>query len=225
MPDEETPGQQEEAKDPIEDPKKAPAQQATTPTSDPIDWEARYKGSVAKVEQLTVAQRETQTQLEAKSSEMEQLNSQLGIKDTEKDVAISERDKRLQEEMLKNQELATKNEQLAAFKLKADIAKELGMPELLDIAEHIPNLTDKEALTIVMKDFSSFTQDLVSKREKQILAGVEISTGGQHTETTTPTTDKGWEDHINSFGLGTPERNKAFDGYQKFLEETHNTKL
>ena len=225
MPDEETPGQQEDPKDPKEDPKVTPAQQAPSPKSDPIDWEARYKGSVAKVEQLTVAQRETQAQLEAKSSEMEQLSSQLGIKDTEKDVAISERDKRLNEEMLKNQELITANEQLTAFKLKADIASELGMPELLAIAEHIPNLTDKEALTVVMKDFTSFTQDLVTKREKQILAGVDIGTGTQHAEVTTPTTDKGWEDHINSFGLGTTERDKAFKGYQKFLEETHSTKL
>jgi len=225
MPDEETPGQQEDPKDPKEDPKVTPAQQAPSPKSDPIDWEARYKGSVAKVEQLTVAQRETQAQLEAKSSEMEQLSSQLGIKDTEKDVAISERDKRLNEEMLKNQELITANEQLTAFKLKADIASELGMPELLAIAEHIPNLTDKEALTVVMKDFTSFTQDLVTKREKQILAGVDIGTGAQHAEVTTPTTDKGWEDHINSFGLGTTERDKAFKGYQKFLEETHSTKL
>jgi len=224
MPDDKTPGQQEDPKDP-KDPKETLGQQDKVHTPDPIDWEARYKGSVAKVEQLTKAQRDLQAQLDTKSSETEQLSSQLGIKDTEKDVAVRERDKRLEEEMLKNQELETANEQLTAFKLKADIASELGMPELLAIAEHIPNLTDKEALTTVMKDFSSFTQTQVKKREEQILAGVEVSTGGQHTEATTPTTDKGWEDHINSFGLGTPERDKAFKGYQKFLEETHGQKL
>ena len=224
MPDDKTPGQQDDPKDP-KDPKETLGQQDKVHTPDPIDWEARYKGSVAKVEQLTKAQRDLQAQLDTKSSETEQLSSQLGIKDTEKDVAVRERDKRLEEEMLKNQELETANEQLTAFKLKADIASELGMPELLAIAEHIPNLTDKEALTTVMKDFSSFTQTQVKKREEQILAGVEVSTGGQHTEATTPTTDKGWEDHINSFGLGTPERDKAFKGYQKFLEETHGQKL
>jgi len=224
MPDDKTPGQQEDPTDP-KDPKETPGQQDQVHTSDQVDWEARYKGSVAKIEQLTVAQRDLQTQLEAKSSETEQLSSQLGIKDTEKDVAISERDKRLEQELLTNQELVAKNEQLTAFKLKADIASELGMPELLAIAEHIPNLTDKEALTTVMKDFSSFTQTQVKKREEQILAGVEVSTGGQHTEATTPTTDKGWEEHINSFPLGTPERDKAFEGYKKYLEETHNAQL
>jgi len=224
MPDETAPGQQEDPQDP-KDPKEAPGQQDKVHTSDQVDWEARYKGSVAKIEQLTVAQRDLQAQLEAKSSETEQLSAQLGIKDTEKDIATRERDKRLEEEMLKNQELSVANEQLTAFKLKADIASELGMPELLAIAEHIPNLTDKEALTTVMKDFSSFTQQQVKKREEQILAGVDISTGAQHAEATTPTTDKGWEDHINSFALGTPERKQAFDQYQKYLEDTHGQKL
>jgi hypothetical protein len=224
MPDDNTPGQQEDPQDP-KDPKETLGQQEKVHTSDQVDWEARYKGSVAKVEQLTVAQRDLQVQLDAKSSAMEQLNAQLGIKDTEKDVATRERDKRLEEEMLKNQELKTSNEQLTAFKLKADIASELGMPELLAIAEHIPNLTDKEALTVVMKDFSSFTQQQVKKREEQILAGVDVSTGAQHTEATTPTSDAAWEKHINSFDLGTPERNQAFEGYKKFLEETHGQKL
>src|SRR5512146_323868 len=60
------------------------------------DWKARYDGLVRKVEELTLTNRTLNDQLGAKTSELEQLRSQLVVKDAEKSASVSQRDQLLQ---------------------------------------------------------------------------------------------------------------------------------
>jgi chromosome segregation ATPase len=186
------------------------------------NWKARYDGLVRKVEELTITNRDLSTQLSTKSSEIEQLKSQLGIKDAEKSVAVGERDKRLNEILSQNTALEGELAQLRALKLQVEIANELGRPELLKLSSRLPALTDKEALKTVMLDFASFADDLVKQREKQILAGVTPSVGpGVQGGPGAPASEQAWMEHINSLPLGSPQRKKALDDYGNWLERKH----
>jgi chromosome segregation ATPase len=206
MPDELTPEQQAVAA--------ALAQQGT-------EWEARYKGSVKKIEELTLANRSLNEQLTTKTSEIEQLRAQLGVKDLEKTTAVSERDRLLQEALQKSSTMEQQLKDAQGMQLKIQVAKEIGHPELIKIMDRIPTMTDKETLTAVMKDFVDFAADSVKEREKQLLAGVTPGFGGTgQPQKVTPTNAKEWDALINSLPLGSQERNKAFDDYYEFLNKS-----
>ncbi len=190
----------------------------------PTDWEARYKGLVKKVEELTLANRGLTDQLAGKTSELEQLRGQLVVKDTEKQVSVSERDKLLQQTVQEKTTLEAKLAELQGLALKVEVINELGRPELLKIANRLPAMTDKEALKVVLQDFAGFADELVQKREKDLLAGVTppLSSAG-NVKPGLPGSEGEWESHINSFGLGTRERQQAMDQYWTWLERKHTS--
>ena len=211
--------------EPVEEPtppQQTPAPRVTSPPEGFIE-KGRFDGAIRKVEELTLANRELNAQLTQRASEYEQLDAQLGIKDTEKVVAISERDKRLQEALTQNQELSSKVVDLQALALKVKVAKELGHPELLELADTIPNLTDEEALKTVMSDVMRFAETQVQAREQQLMAGVGPPPGPGNAVVDSPQSKEGWEEHVNTLPLGSPERARAMDKYGDWLERA-NTK-
>jgi hypothetical protein len=213
MPDEaQTPGQQVET----------PGQQVSSnPGSAPVDWEARYKGSVATIERLTLENRSLKSELDTKTSDLEQLRIQLGQKDTEHQVAVVERDRQLQTITQAKAQAESELTELRALKLKVDVATELGRPELLKIAQRIPNVTDHEALKAIMTDFVGFADSMVHEREKQLLNGITPSVSSVGQAPSAPSSRDAWLSKINSLPLGSPERAKAFDDYGDWLEKTH----
>ena len=207
----ETPGEQVQST-------ATPLQQVVTST----DWEARYKGLVKKVEELTLATRTSNEQLAAKTSELEQLRSQLVVKDAEKSATVGERDKLLQQMAQEKTTLEAQLAELQGLALKVEAINELGRPELLKIAHRLPAMTDKEALKTVLQDFAGFADELVQRREKDLLAGVTpaLSSAG-NVKSATPASEGEWEGHINSFELGSRDRAKAMDDYWTWLERKH----
>jgi predicted RNase H-like nuclease (RuvC/YqgF family) len=180
---------------------------------------ARYNGLVRKVEELTLTNRSLNEQLVAKSSEIEQLKGELSIKDAEKSTAVGERDTRLNQLLTDNSALQTELKELRGLKLKVEVANELKRPELLKLAERIPALEDKEALTAIMSDFAKFADEAVSAREAQLLSGVTPSMGPGSVTPAEPATPQAWLEKINGMPLGSPERAKALDQYGDWLEK------
>jgi hypothetical protein len=180
---------------------------------------ARYNGLVRKVEELTLSNRDLNTQLTQKSSESEQLKGQLSIKDTEKTVAVGERDQRLNTALSELSTLGSEMKELRALKLKLEVANELKRPDLLRLAERIPALEDKEALRVIMQDFASFADEAVRAREAQLMAGVTPPVGPGSSAPAAPSTQQGWLETINKHGLGTPERANALNEYGNWLEK------
>jgi chromosome segregation ATPase len=195
------------------------------PSASSTDWEARYKGLVKKVEELTLSNRTLNEQLTGKSSELEQLRGQLVVKDAERTTVVSERDKLLQQTVQEKTSLEAQLAELQGLALKVEVINELGRPELLKIANRLPSMTDKEALRVVLQDFAGFADELVQKREKDLLAGVTpaLSNAG-NVRPALPASDSEWDRHINSFGLGTRERQQAMDDYWGWLEQKHSGK-
>jgi chromosome segregation ATPase len=186
------------------------------------DWEARYKGLVKKVEELTLANRTANEQLAAKTSELEQLRSQLVVKDAEKSASVGERDKMLQAITQEKTSLEAQLAELQGLALKVEAIQELGRPELLKVAHRLPNMTDKEALKVVLQDFAGFADDLVQQRERDLLAGITPGlSGAGNAKPGLPASEAEWERQINSHQLGTRERQQAMDDYWTWLERKH----
>jgi hypothetical protein len=185
--------------------------------------QARYNGLVKKVQELTLQIKGLEGQLATQSSEAEQLKGQLAVKDTEKTVAVGERDKALQEALQKVSALEKENKELKGLQLKVKVINELERPELLRIADRIPALEDEEALKIVLQDFAGFADDLVKKREEQLMAGFTPNLGGSgnHEVKAAPATAEAWLEKINSLPLGSKERTKTLDDYGNWLEKQH----
>ena len=215
----------EEMQVPGEQSQQVPPQQTvgnSVSAASSTDWEARYKGLVKKVEELTLANRSVNEQLAAKTSELEQLRGQLVVKDAEKSATVGERDKLLQAVTQEKTALESELAELRGLKLKVEAIQELGRPDLLKIAHRIPGMTDKEALKTVLQDFAGFADELVQKREKDLLAGVTpaLSSAG-NARPGIPNSEQEWEGHINSLMLGSRERMKAMDDYYVWLERKH----
>ena len=102
------------------------------------NWKARHDGLVRKVEQLTLSIRDLSGQLDAKTSELEQLRSQLTVKDAEKTAAVGERDKQIQSAVQAKTQAEAELNELRALKLKVDVINELKRPDLLKIARKSP---------------------------------------------------------------------------------------
>lgn len=195
---------------------------AQTPSGAPEGFieKARFDGLVRKVEELTLANRSISDQLAQKTSELEQLKGQLTVKDTEKTVAVGERDKLLQDKVQQLSSMEAELAELRGMKLKFEVIKELGRPELMKIIDRIPAMTDKEALKTVMADFAGFADDLVKEREKQLLAGVTPPIA-QSAQVAMPASNQAWEAHVNSLPLGSPERAKAMDDFYTWLQQNN----
>jgi hypothetical protein len=176
------------------------------------NWQARYNGLVIKVERLTLANRDLTTQLETKSSEVEQLRAQLSIKDTEKLAAIGERDLKITTLTTSQTQGQSELDELRALRLKVNVINEMKRPELLRIAAKIPNMTDPEALKSIFADMASFADEAAMEREKQLKAGMTSTVSSTQKVQDQPGSEAAWDKHINSFPLG-PEREKARDAY------------
>ena len=75
------------------------------------------------------------------------------------------------------------------------------------------DMTDKEALKIVMSDFVRFREDGVKERESQLLAGITPALSSIVSAPEWPVTSDGWGKLLESLPLGSLERAKAFKAY------------
>lgn len=200
-----------------------PGQQAQTtpaPTAGE-NWKDRYDGLVKKVQELVEQGRAKDAELATLRTQIEQLNAQLGLKDAEKLAAVGERDKQIQSLVTETSSAKTELERLKALELKLQVATELGDPGLMKIAQHIPNVTDKEALKTIMQDMSSFAETRVKEREKQLLAGTGMTAGTAPSSPGKPQSSQEWESYYNGMPLGSTERMKALDEYGDWLSAQH----
>ena len=176
------------------------------------DWKKRYDGLVRKVEQQVGQIRDLTGQLETKTSEFEQLRSQLTVKDAEKLAAVGERDKQIQSAVQAKTAAEGELNELRALKLKVDVINELKRPDLLKIANKIPAMTDPEALKSVLADFAEFADGAAMERERQLKAGMTSTASGTQKVQDLPNSDEAWNKHIENLPLG-PDREKAYEQY------------
>lgn len=173
----------------------------------------RFDGLQLKVQELVEAKKANDALLAQKDAEIARLSGEITMKETEKTVSIAERDKQLQEVVQSKSQTEAELAELRALKLKLEVVDELGRPELVKILKSIPNLTDKDALKVVLQDFARFGDESAAARERQLLAGITPPVSPVQPSGATPQSHDGWNRHIESLPLGSPERAKAMDEY------------
>jgi hypothetical protein len=106
---------------------------------------------------------------------------------------------------------------LLALKQKIDIAKELGRPDLVEVADAIPSIEDPAILKEIMAGMAKWSDGLVQAREKQLLSGVTPPVAAVQTVTTVlpPIEDEtAWRAYVN--GAADPkEKQRRFDEWSK----------
>jgi len=212
-------GNNPETTPPVTPPETPPQTPPAGQTPPELDWKKRYDGAVLSLQQLTAEKRTLEASIQEKTSQVEQLQATLSSKDIEKTVAVGERDKNLEAALKQNQDLQAELASLKAFKLKIEVAKELNAPELVQIADRIPDLTDKEVLTNVMQDFLGFRQSGIRERETALLSGITPPTPPIQNTPSKPTTAEGWQTYVNEFAIGSKERMAAFDEWFDWQQE------
>jgi len=206
--------QQQEPINPAATPPVDPA--PTNPGNAPVDWEARYKGSVSMVERLTIANRDLTEQQQLQNSENEQLKAALASKEIEQTVAVGERDKNLENVLIESAAKDTELAQLRAHKAKVDLAKELGHPELISILDSIPTMDDPEVQKTVMMDFVQFREDGIQQREKMLLSGITPPVTPIIDTPVAPTTTEGWQAKLSELDPNSPEHRKVSDQWYEW---------
>jgi hypothetical protein len=197
------------------------AQQApAASTAATEDWKKRYDGLVKKTEELVTQIRQLTADLAAKTSECEQLGGQLSLKDVEKSAAVGERDKNIEKLIQDNQVAQTELARLKALELKLKVATDMKKPELMALASNIPDITDPEALKVIMQNIDDYATLQVKARESQLLAGVTITAGG-NTAPAGPGSDEEWRRKIEAAPLGSRERGKLTEDYGVWLTNQH----
>jgi len=207
---------QQAASPPVVTPPVAPVVAVPDPDT---DWEKRYKGSVKMVEQLTIANRDHASQQQLQTSEIERLKADLANKDIERTVAVSERDTNLETALTASAAKDTELAKLRAHKLKVDLAKELGHPELISILDRIPDMEDHEVQKTVMMDFVQFREAGIQEREKALLSGTTPPVSPVISTPATPTTTEGWAAYVEDLPLGSKERTKASDEWFEWTRQ------
>jgi len=188
-------------------------QQSSQPNT---DWEARYKGTVRKIEELTLGNRSLQEQNTILSSEKEQLNVRLSQLETEKTVGNQSWEQKYTEIIEKSTKAAEELRGLQTWKVKYDVAREVD-PRLLPVLDTLPNIEDRDTLKNIMSGLTGWADGLVKDREKQILSGVTPPLGGSPAIDTGPKTRDDWKKHIDSLPPGSKERTIAMNKMWDFF--------
>ncbi len=191
--------------------------ETTTPPEGFVPVE-RLNGALAKIQELTLANRALAEQLATKDVQLAETRTQATKLEAEKGQLVGQHTTVLKELNEKYTDAHGQLAQKAALERKLSAIKTSGHPELLAIIDSLPVAEDDEKQLQVINNMAAFATDLVKKREQELLAGnVDTSSGvGSLPAKEKPTTDEGWQAYINTFPLGSKERQGAFDEYWLF---------
>ena len=196
----------------------SPDQQVPADPPPPEDYKPRYDGAVRKMQELSETIKSLQGQLEAKSSEIEQLNSQLSSKDAEFGTARKTFEDQFNTIKTEHEQAKGELSRLRALNTKVEIVKELGQPELIKILDTFPDTDDRDFLKRSMETVASFTASQVKVREQELTAGVIPSVNAPASKPL-PATAQEWDKYIQSLPHG-EKRNEAWDLYFKSITST-----
>jgi hypothetical protein len=175
----------------------------------------RLNGALQKIEELTLLNKTLTERLTGLTSEKTTLQADLQQKESVWNAQQSEFTTKLGSA---DKTIADLNARLAssdALKLKMKLIGELNAPQLYSVIDVIPDGTDEAAMKAAIQKLAGFANQIAQSREKELTAGV--TTIEQNQGLQLPTTDKGWQDYIAGLNFGTPEYQKAMEGWHSWL--------
>jgi chromosome segregation ATPase len=185
----------------------------------------RLDGALQKIQELTLANKALAEQLATKDVALGQTSAQIAQKEAEFQQKTGEFQSTLQNLQREREELARKAAEAEAVNRKLTAIKAAGRPELVAIIDTIPVAQSDEEQIQVVNKLAGFADDIVKRREKELIAGLgdgshSIAAGGA--APAKPTTHDGWMNYINSLKPGSLEHQKAWDEYFVAAQKLQN---
>ena len=175
----------------------------------------RLNGALQKIEELTLLNKTLTERMTGLTNEKTTLQADLQQKESVWTAQQSEFTTKLGSA---DKTIADLNAQLAKFQamqLKMKLIDELKAPQLYSVIDVIPDGTDEAQMKAAIQKLAGFANQIAQSREKELTAGV--TTIEQNQAPQLPTTDKGWQDYIAGLSFGTPEYQKAMEGWHTWL--------
>jgi hypothetical protein len=179
---------------------------------------ARLNGALAKIQELTLLNRNLTDRLTTLTQSETSLKADLTQKESLWSAQQGEFETKLQSAETEKSKLNSRLIASDAMKLKMKIVKDLKRPELYDVLDVIPDNADEAVLRKSIESLASFASNLTQQREKELLAGITTVENNTQTHAASlPVTEEGWQTYVNSLPLGSPERATAMETWHKQL--------
>lgn len=175
----------------------------------------RLNGALRKIEELTLLNKTLTERMAGLTNEKTTLQADLQQKEGVWNAQQSEFTTKLGSA---DKTIAELNAQLAKFQslqLKMKLIGEVGAPQLYSVIDVIPDGTDEAAMKAAIEKLAGFASQIAQSREKELTAGV--TTIEQNQGPVLPTTEEGWKNYVAGFKFGTPEYQKAMEGWHSWV--------
>jgi chromosome segregation ATPase len=201
-----------------------PDQQVATPDQQ-VDWQARYNGQQAKLQAQAGTIQALTNQVATLQQQLSEANAQLGVRDAQRTQEVGQRDQTISQLQSEVQALKGQLTPLQSDQRKLATIKKLNRPDLIQVMDAVPASEDPAAMEAAFTSLAGYADSLVRAREQQLTAGVTTTGGGASAvqSVAKPSTSAGWQDHVNSLGLGTPEREKAMSDWYEWSRANPNS--
>lgn len=177
----------------------------------------RLNGALQKIQELTLLNQTLTERLTARDRDFSNLQADLTQKEASWTASQSEFTSKLAsaetERSQLNAELAKSN----ALKLKLKLIGELNAPQLYSVIDVISDTGDEAAMKAQIEKLAGFANQIAQSREKELTAGVTTIPQGPQAAPQLPTTNEGWQALINGLPFGSPDYQKAMEGWHSWL--------
>ena len=196
-----------------------PSAQPQTPGAAPEGFvEAkRLNGALQKIQELTLLNQTLTERLTNRDKDFTNLQADLTQKEAAWNASQSEFTSKLasaeNEKSQLNSELAKSN----ALKLKLKLIGEMNAPQLYSVIDVISDTADEAAMKDQIGKLAGFAANIAKTREQELTAGVTTIPQGPSAQPQLPTTNEGWQKLVGSLPFGSPEYQKAMEGWHSWL--------
>jgi len=192
-----------------------PQQQPVASPAQDVVPVARLNGALAKIQELTLQLQVANGTITQKDQEISRLSGDSAQREAMLKNDVTERENKFL--ALQTEVSGTKAQlaELAAYKLKVATASKMGIPGIMDILDIVPAGKDEADQKAILERFGTFAGGVAQAREKELTAG---NTGPAIVQPAgpDPSTAEAWAQRVNTFPVGSKERQAAMEGWRNF---------
>jgi hypothetical protein len=208
-----------------EDTTQVPGDQTTSASSAgassqvPMVEKSRLDNAMAKIQELTLANRALADENTQLKSSKGQLEAKVVTAASEMEAKTAEFNSKITELTSKEAEYLAKQGAHQSLERKLKAIKEIGAPQLISIIDVLPSAETDEAQIEAIKSIAEFAKAEAKARESQLTAGltktiVTPAGSGEKFETS-----EDWEKAIDAAPLGSEKRQNLMDGWFAYLNK------
>ena len=177
----------------------------------------RLDGALQKIQELTLLNQTLTERLTNRDKDFTNLQADLTQKEAAWNAQQSEFTSKLASAETEKSQLDAELAKSTALKLKLKLISELNAPQLYSVIDVISDTTDEAAMKTQLEKLAGFANQIAQTREKELTAGVTTIPQNPQAQAQLPTTNEGWQRYVAALPFGSPEYQKAMEGWHSWL--------